>query len=179
MTAKKKPVTGKTKAGKKTNNPKDVLAKELKSLIPRLDAEGLRFLIEQAQVHLYNMQVDELNRTMERSVSARAAAKTAAAGRKPKPGKTQGTLRIEGSPTGSSFYLYNNGQSVMFSRSEIIRMVNIACAPLTKIEIQENLLNWFMKERRDIFSTISIADKFDKRLSKIAELLKKNYRVKK
>ena len=46
------------------DSEKDTLAKELRSLIPKLDTEGLRFLIEQANVHLYNMQVDVLNRRM-------------------------------------------------------------------------------------------------------------------
>jgi len=175
MTAKKKPIAGKTRAKQKTDDPTEALAKELKGLIPRLDSAGLQFLIEQAQVHLYNMQVDELNRTMERSNSAR----TAAAGKKTKPPKVMDTLRIEGTQGGSSFYLYNNRQSIMFTKNEIIRMVNLVSAPLTKIEIQENLYNWFVKERRDVFSTIPIADKFDERLNKIASLLKKNFQVRK
>jgi hypothetical protein len=65
----------------------------------------------------------------------------------------------------------------MFSRNEIIHMVNIASAPVTEIEIQEHLLDWFKKERRDIFSAIPITDRFDQRLSIIAALLKKNFRV--
>ena len=174
MAAKKKPSAGKTKAGKKVTNSADALAKELKGLIPRLDPEGLQFLIEQAQIHLYNMQVDELNQTMIRSQTTRAAA-----GSKSKPVKIQGGLRIEGTPSGSSYYLYYNGQSVMFTKEEIIRMVKIASAPVTKIEMQENLLNWFMKERRDIFATIPITDKFDEQLNKIALLLKKNFQVRK
>jgi len=174
MTAKKKPTVGKAGAEKKPNDPKDTLARELKNLIPRLDAVGLQFLIEQAQVHLYNMQVNELNRTMERSLAAKTTA-----GKKSKSGKAQYTLMIEGTPGGNSFYLYYNGQSVVFNKNEIIAMVNIACAALTKPEIQENLLMWFTRERRDIFSTIPINDKFDERLGKIAALLKKNFRVRK
>ena len=169
----KKPSARKGKAEQKKDNPTDALAKELQALIPRLDAEGLEFLIEQAQVHLYNMQVDELNRTMER----KAAAKAAMADTKVKTGKIQDVLRIEGSPSGSSFYIVCNGQSIMFSRDEIIHMVHIVCAPGTKLEIQEHLLDWFTRERRDVFSVIPIADKFDERLNKIAALLKKNYRI--
>ena len=42
---------------------RESLAKELRSLIPKLDEEGLTFLIEQAHIHLYNLQVDSLNKT--------------------------------------------------------------------------------------------------------------------
>ena len=171
--SKQKPISGKTKTAKKKENPAEALASELKKLIPRLDAEGLQFLIEQAQIHLYNMQVDELNQTMEKSRSAKAAA----AGKK-KTKISDEPLRIEGS-SGSSFYLYCNGESVMFTRNEILHLVNIVNAPAAKPEIQEHLLNWFKAERRDIFSVLPIADKFDKRLTEMAALLKKNFSVRK
>ena len=60
--------TDKGKTGKKaddTDTEKDSLAKELRGLIPQLDAEGLAFLVEQARIHIYNMQVTELNRIAE------------------------------------------------------------------------------------------------------------------
>ena len=171
--AKQKPISGKTKTAKKKENPAEALAGELKKLIPRLDAEGLQFPIEQAQVHLYNMQVDELNKTMIKSRSAKAAAN------KKKTEIINEPLRIEGTPSGSSFYLYYNGQSIMFTRNEVHHMASIVNAQVTKLEIQDHLLKWFEAERRDIFSVLPIADKFDKRLSAIAALLKKNFRVRK
>ena len=119
------------------------------------------------------MQVDELNKTMVRSSAAKAAAK------KSSSNKTQENISIKGSSSGSSFYLYYNGKSVMFTKDEIIKMLNISCAPLEKQEISENLFRWLNRERRDIFSTIPIEDKFDERLDKIAALLKKNFRVRK
>jgi hypothetical protein len=164
---------------------KEALAKELKSLIPRLDSEGLQFLIEQAQVHLYNMQADELNQTMERSARAKAAkaAKGAKAGGKTKTAgagaKAPEALRIEGSPSGSSFYIVYNGKYVMFSRDEMIHMVSIVSAPVSELEVRENLFAWIERERRDVFESIPIADKFDERLKKTAALLKKNFKVKK
>ena len=38
------------------------LEAELAALLPQLDEEGLAFLLEQAKVHLHNMEVDRLNR---------------------------------------------------------------------------------------------------------------------
>jgi hypothetical protein len=158
-------VAQKNKNGK--SDPRETLAKELRSLIPRLDAAGLDFLIQQAQVHLYNMQVDELNKTMTR-------AKPAAVSKPPKPSED---IRIEGSGSGSSFYLFYHGQSVMFSRDEIIRLVKLVNGPGTALEIAERLFNWFDRERADIFALVPMADKFDGRLKKIAQLVKKNFKV--
>ena len=174
MAVKKTAKAPKTRTGE---NSTEALAKELRSLIPRLDAEGLRFLIEQAQVHLYNMQVDELNQTMERQAAVKAKS-TKASGRKAAPEKAKkDDLRIEGTESGSSFYIVYRGQYVMFSRDEIVRMVKIASAPVTELEQRKHLFDWFERERRDIFAEIPIADKFDERLKKITALLKKNFRV--
>jgi hypothetical protein len=148
-------------------NPRDALAKELRSLIPRLDAEGLQFLIEQAQVHLYNMQVDELNNTFVRARPAGAS----------RPAKQSEEIRIEGSGSGSSFYMFYHGQSVMFSRDEIIGLVKLVNGPGTALEIAERLFNWFDRERADIFATIPMADKFDSRVKKIAQVIKKNFKI--
>jgi hypothetical protein len=151
----------------RTENPRDALAKELRSLIPRLDAEGLQFLIEQAQVHLYNMQVDELNNTFVRARPAGAS----------KPVKQSEEIRIEGSGSGSSFYMFYHGQSVMFSRDEIIGLVKLVTGPGTSLEIAERLFNWFDRERADIFATIPMTDKFDSRVKKIAQVIKKNFKI--
>ena len=172
---KKAPLAGRAKEG--ADDPKAAIAKELRSLIPRLDAEGLQFLVEQAQVHLYNMQVDELNRTMERSAAAKAGKmKTGSVTRK---SRVEEELRIEGSEGGGGFYIVYRGQWVIFSRDEIAQMVRILSAPVTDLERREHLFDWFERERRDLFATIPIADKFDDRLKKIAELLKKNFRLRK
>jgi hypothetical protein len=160
----------KTKKTGKAAQPEDSresLARELRSLIPRLDAEGLEFLIKQAHVHLYNMQVDELNKTM-----ARSKPKTPA-----KPKKAPDEIRLEGSGSGSSFYIVYNEQWVMFSREEIIQLVKITTAPGSAPEIAERLFRWFERERRDIFETIPMADYFDGRLKKIAQLIKKNFKI--
>jgi hypothetical protein len=148
-------------------NPRETLAKELRSLIPRLNEEGLQFLIEQAQVHLYNMQVDELNKTFTRVKPAGAS----------KPAKQSETIRIEGSGSGSSFYMFYQGQSVMFSRDELIGLVKIVNGPGTAPEIAERLFNWFDRERADVFALIPMTDKFDGRIKKIIQIIKKNFRI--
>jgi hypothetical protein len=158
----------KNKTGKSAaEREREALAKELRGLIPRLDAEGLSFLIEQAQVHLYNMQVEELNKTLTRT-------KPGAAKHPPASGDV---FRIEGSESGSSYYLVYNNEWIMFAREEMIRIADIVSAQGTDLEIRERLFAWFEKERRDVLSSVFITDKFDDKLKKLAALIKKTFKV--
>ena len=169
-------------AGKNVlDTERDSLAKELKGLISKLDSEGIAFLIEQARVHLYNMQVDELNRAAiaANAASARShslAAKTRGAG---KAAAANDNMRIEGSESGSSYYLFYRNTNIMFSRDEMTQLVKIANGEGTDLEIRGRLYNWFDRERKDIFATVPIADKFDERLKKLVSLIKKNFKLKK
>ena len=183
----KKVVKKKTAPKKVTTNKgsidrqKEFLVKELRGLIPKLDSEGLAFLVEQGRIHLYNMQVVKLNRA---AVAAHAASsragqlakktgKTAAAAAK--GGKDKFVLR--GSETGSSYYLYFRNDDIMFSKTEIVQLVNIASGPGSSLEIKERIYNWFRRERTDFFGIVPIADKFDDRLKELAALFKKSFKV--
>jgi hypothetical protein len=165
-------VSGKQNGGKKpvqkpdntTQPQREALAKELRALIPRLDAEGLSFLIEQAQVYLYNMQVEELNAVLAR------------------PGKGGGkraappeTFRIEGSS--SSYYLVYNNEWIMFAKDEMLHIAKIAASPGTELEIRKRLYNWLVKERRDVLKSISMADKFDPKMTELVKCIKKTFTV--
>jgi hypothetical protein len=86
-------------------------------------------------------------------------------------------MRLEGSESGSSFYLVFQGQWLMFSRDEIAQMVRIISAPVT--ERDRLLFNWLERERRDVFAAIQPTDESDGRLKKIAALLRKKFILKK
>jgi len=170
---------------KKTRVKKDArqesLAAELSSLIPQLDTEGLAFLVEQARVHVYNMQVDDLNKAAvaEENASRAALAKAAGVtGRGQKVSKSpEGQFRMSGTESGSSYYLHYRNNEIMFSRNEMIRLVKIVKGEGTDLEIRERLYNWFDRERRDAFAVIPMADKFDNHLKALAAFLKKNLNV--
>jgi len=155
---------------------RESLAKELQSLIPQLDSEGLAFLVEQARVHLYNMQVDELNR-----------AEVAAAAPAGKGGKKRGRstskpkdeeFRIDGTESGSSYYLHYRNNELMFSRDEMVHLVKIVNGEGTNLEIRERLYNWFERERKDIFALVPMKDKFDERMKALVALFKKSFKIK-
>jgi hypothetical protein len=165
---KAKPVRAKS-AGAKKKPPRPVqtgreaLAKELSALIPPLDEEGLRFLIEQAKIHLYNMRIDELRTAAEERGGAGKAAGS-------REGSSPAALRIEASESGG-FYLVAGREWIMFSRIEAAQLSKIVHGPGT-VETRERLLAWLDRERRDVFAALPVRDKFDDRLKKLAALFK-------
>lgn len=151
------------------NSEREALLKELKGLLPRLNEEGIIFLIEQAQIHLYNMQVDEFNSTISRTreVSSKKA-----------PQKPEKELRIEAAGDKSSYYIVYNGQWIMFTDEEMLQLVKIVSVKDSKEELAERLYNWFERERMDVFGTIPMEDKFDEELFKVLDLIKKTFKIK-
>ena len=153
----------------------DKLAKELKTLIPKLDEEGLAFLVKQAHVHLYNMQVDALNQTMIKDEQRRS--KTA-----PKPKKTAVSGKffdIKTSDSGAGYHIKCNNTWISFTVEEVTTMVKIVKGEGSSLEIRERLYKWLARERSDFVNTASIADKFDKKLEIFIILLNKNFKLKK
>jgi len=192
MMPKKTTNTVKTKTGKdnkKTTAAKPVkktaqidaqresLAKELRSLIPQLDSEGLAFLVEQARIHLYNMQVEELNQAAE-AADAASARKAGIAGGRGSAKTGEAKFRIDGSESGNSYYLHYRNNELMFSRGEMTHLVKMVNAPGTNLEIRERLYNWFDRERKDAFAVIPMADKFDEHLKILVSYLKDNLKFK-
>ena len=163
------------KTAKKPVDPvREPLFEELRTLLPKLDNEGLAFLVKQAKIHLYNMQVDKLNEEA-RELNAQTAGTEAVVSSVEKPQAKE--MKIIGTESGSSYYLHYRNNAVMFSRNEMIHLVKIVNAPGTDLEIRERLYNWFDRERKDVFATIPMKDKFDNRLSTLAALVKKSFKL--
>jgi len=169
-----KPKTTAKKTVKKSAEA-DNLAKELKSLIPKLDEEGLAFLVKQAHVHLYNMQVDALNQTMIKDEQRKS--KTVS---KPKKVTETGNFfDIKVSDTGAGYHILCSNTWISFTVKEITTMVKIVKGEGSDLEIRERLYNWLSHERSDFLNTAAIADKFDKKLTLLINLLNENFKLKK
>ncbi|MDR2144149.1 MAG: hypothetical protein LBP29_07250 [Treponema sp.] len=144
------------------------LAAELKSLIPQLDEEGLLFLIEQARVHIYNMQVDALNKSMARTRQTESAA----------PGKSKAAgISLKISEDQHSYYLSCDNDWIMFNRAEMLQLAKIAASPLPDDDKRANLYRWFDRERRDIFGTVPIRSPQSEILSELIRLINKSFKV--
>jgi len=152
------------------------LANELKTLIPKLDEEGLAFLVKQAHVHLYNMQVDALNKNIinETERKNKAATKT----KKTAITSNKNFTDIKISESGSGYHILCNNQWISFTSKEISSMVKIAFGEGTDLEVRGRLYNWLLQERSDLLITASIKDKFDENLKALVTLLKKNFKLK-
>jgi len=173
---KKKSIKNKSvKTGKITI--KEKLAKELKTLIPKLDEEGLAFLVKQAQVHLYNMQVDALNKTIIRDEERANKSASGKTGKSPPSIEDFSDIKI--SETGSSYYIVYHNEWITFSKEEITAIVKIVFSEGTELEIKERLFNWLSRERNDLLYTASIAKKFDRKLESLITLLRKNFKLRK
>ena len=163
----------------KTTGEKDFLLKELKSLLPKLDSEGLAFLIEQSRIHLYNMQVTELNKAEIAAFNTSQKRKGAAPRAVTQSKAEDKSIRIEGTESGSSYYLYyGSNNSVMFSRDEMRLLIKLVNAEGTDLEIRTWLYSWFERERKDIFAILPLKDKFDERLKFLVKYIRENFKLK-
>ena len=159
----------KSKAASSQLTEKETLTKELRSLIPKLDEEGLAFLVKQAHTHLYNMQVDALNQTIIKDEKR----KTSIAGEKKKAAKEAGFTNIKQSSSG--YHILFGTQWISFTNNEISLLIKIAKSKDPDLEVRGRLYNWLNHERRDVLITASIPNKFSDTLKSFRSLLKKSF----
>lgn len=172
------------KAGSaKGGTGREALAKELASLIPELDAEGLAFLIEQARVHLYNMRVAELEAAAEEaeraSTRARGLAKTGGIGTK--AGTKAGSasdLSIKASGDGSAYDLVYGGKWKLFTGDEMLAMVRIATVKDPQNQVAGRLYRWLLAERSDVINDLGLSGLADPMLKHLVALLRTTFTIK-
>jgi hypothetical protein len=132
---------------KKSAAKKNPALDELVALLPELDDEGIAFLLEQARVHRYNMEVEKLNAISDRaSAGEDKAPKRAAAS----------ALRIERSSDGSTYHLVAGGDWKMFTAEEMASLVRIARCGEGEEEVARRLRTWLGRERRDVFLDLGL-----------------------
>lgn len=174
--AKKKVPAKKSAPAKKSVH--DILAAELRSMIKDLDEEGLSFLVEQARVHLHNMNVvrleEELASAARQSGKKGGGKKTAVATRMP-----AADFRIDRSPSGATYHIISGGKWKMFTDEEMLAMVKIAQSKDTLLEVSHRLWDWLDRERPDAFEDLDLEDHHDPRTKDLVKLLRKKFAVRK
>jgi len=154
------------------------LASELASLIPEIDEEGLAFLIEQARVHLYNMEVERLEEKARDLAESDVTSKSrAGSGRKKGPEKPSGygDFRLERSSSGSSYHIISAGKWKMFNDGEMLSIVRIAQSKDPILEVTKRLCDWFETERPDTFADLELGDHHDPRMKELVLFLRKKF----
>ena len=149
---------------------------ELEALLPKLDEEGATFLLEQARIHLHNMEVDRL-RKKELAVTAggrnKRTAKDAA------PGSSGNGFRVERADDGETYHLVAGGLWKMFTADEMAAMVSIARGEGTEEESSRRLHSWLARERRDALSDFSLGNEGGPSTVQLVRALREFFRGKK
>ncbi len=157
---------------KGSKDRRTLLVRELTDLLKELDEEGLDFLLEQAHVHRYNMEVERLNEAEERRTASRPEAKGKAVSRAaPRPP----SLRIERSQDGNTYHVVSGGRYKMFSAEEMLALVRIAHANPDGFEAGRGLHRWMVRERMDAISDLGISGPSDPSLSVLAGILRTSF----
>ncbi len=150
------------------------LSSELSSLMPALDDDGLSFLIEQARVHLYNMEVEKLEAMMPKQSAAEKRKSIRKSGK-----NIPADFRVERSSSGSSYHLISGGKWKMFNEEEMLSIVRIAQAKESLLEVAFRLCTWFEEERPDTFADLELGDQHDPKMKELVQFLRKKFSVKK
>ncbi len=131
------------KGKKKEITQKERLTKELKSLLPDIDEDGLIFLIQQANVLVHNRRVEKINREVE-------ALKKTQDKKAPPKDSEYFTIEIQKADNGKTFYIIINGRKHFFDTDEIRKIVELCYRPPTKTSALKYLYQFFHHERDEI-----------------------------
>jgi hypothetical protein len=178
------------KASVKENAAHRKLAEELVSLIPALDEAGLEFLVEQARVHLYNMEIEREEAEAaeaERAATAEAERAVGSKGKKVRSGGKSGNgtkaatgpanFRIERSSSGTTWHIISGGKWKMYNEEEMLSIVRIAQSKDPLPEVSKRLADWFDEERPDTWGDLEIDGLHDQKLKELILFLRKKFAV--
>ena len=132
---------------------RDRLEQELIESVKQIDAEGLIFLLKQAQVIIHNAQVDKLNREaaeLEGSDNASGAATLSTPAGEPQ-------VNIEDAGNGKAFFLTINGVRKILDIKEMKRFVQICYSAESKSAALRQLYTVLRRDRADILSDAGIS----------------------
>jgi hypothetical protein len=156
-----------------SGSQKELLAKELKNLIKKIDIEGLVFLLKQAHVIIHNQEVDRINQEMSKltDVSKQAREKKAHT-RVPYP------VDIEEGAGAKHFVLVVAGKRKMMARDEMRKLVAICQAARDMGQACGRMFNWLKANRSDVLLDTGITNARSTTLASVYNIIKKRYKVK-
>lgn len=172
-------------AKKNTANTADAakkkLADELTALLPRLDEEGLDFLISQAHVLIHNMEVDRINAEIEKNekeLEKSSKARTSSAGKS--RGKSgAGSFSIKHSAGAGCYHVGFHGDWKLFTEDEMLSIVRIAKSRQPAADVERQCFAWLKKERSDALVEFGISTPDSENLKEFIKFLKKTFAIRK
>ena len=171
----------KTTDTKKTKSPpkvkskeikeKEELLKQLRDLIRKIDADGLRFLIKQANILVHNVKVkDKITEQQESKKKGNNKTKKATS--------DKSTIEIKESDDSDFFILIINKARNFFTLEEMRKIVKICHASEETKDASERLYNWLKNKRKDVLIDTEITGPSDPALETIYKHLIKTYTLK-
>jgi hypothetical protein len=158
---------------------------ELRGLLAQaakdLDEGGLEFLLNQANVLVYNMQVERLNdRTRKARDAGRGPGKRDKAGaRKAGAGMSgAGEVEIVEKEESGNFFIVVNNFRILFTREEMRSLVKICHAASDERDAGSRLFSWFERNRKDVLIDGGIVSRTHPALQAVHSILVSRYRVK-
>lgn len=150
--------------GKKIGNDERVnLRKQLSAIVKGIDTDGLLFLIEQANIIKYNLEVDKANKMVakkgDKSVNIIKS-------------KTDDFV-ISAEKDKSAFIFILRGNRKFFTREEMRDIIKISL-----LNDPAKFYNYFAKERRDFITDCGIKSNKDPIISTIMNVLNSKYKLK-
>jgi hypothetical protein len=159
----------------KTAQKKKAIA-DLIDLLPKLDEEGLAFLLEQARIHLYNMDVERQEREATKAAAGSVSKKRPSAS---KGNDDSSGFHIERSDDGETYHLVSGGVWKLFTASEMAAMVAVARGEGGEGEVARRLHSWLFRERRDALTDFSLGSEPGPSTLELVRVLKKTFSGKK
>ena len=172
----KKKAAAKASAKRAASAKRELLAKELRKLIPKIDEEGLAFLIKQSHTIIYNLHVDEMNKALARV--DRLEQRATGAVKKEEAASEEYGVGVENAPGGGSYVLVLGTARNILSRVEMRKLVAIANTGSDDDARAEQLYSWFRKHRGDVLFDGRIGSRQNPLLAKLAHYLRTHYTVK-
>jgi hypothetical protein len=130
------------------DDSQEPLIEELMTLAREVDVDGLKFLIEQANVLIYNQKVEELNMAAKRVSDVRESSGQ----QKDAPHKDESSpgVHVEKGAFGQSYILVVGAERKIMDEDEIYRLVTIAHDTDDEEEGAVRLYRWLERNRDDI-----------------------------
>jgi hypothetical protein len=150
------------------------ILKALRGLITQIDTKGLLFLIKQANILIYNQNVETLNRKL----SGIEAQKKRKPHEDTKPCDEAEEVVIEEKSGGENFIISVQGIRLFFTREEMRCIVRICHSSKDELDAARRLYAWFSRERSDVLGDCSITKNTNRSLKNIYGKLIRTYKVK-
>lgn len=145
------------------------LRAELAGLASELDGEGLEFLIEQARVLRYNMEVETLERLGDELEASRERAGARGAPAKGGAAKAAAAPRFVAGGDGKTFHLVWKGEYKLFGADEVAAMLKAARGGPAR------LWAWLEKERADAIGDLALSGSSDPDLARLVSTLESTF----